>query len=64
MTIPAFKQALGELIDEQIERVQAMVEELETNADAAALASVAESKLDQTPEAYRLLNYVMNVEES
>ena len=57
--VPAYKQLLGELIDEQIERLQAMVEELEKNADADALASVAESKLDQTPEAYRLLNYVM-----
>jgi hypothetical protein len=55
----ASKQEFVELIDEQIERLQAMVEEFKTNADAAALASVAESKLDQTPEAYRLLNYVV-----
>ena len=58
-TAPAFKQVLGELIDEQIERLQAMVEEFETNADAAAVANVDESKLDQTPEAYRLANFVM-----
>ena len=56
--MPAFKQLLGELIDEQIERLQAMVEEFETNADETAQAAVADSKLDQTPEAYRLLNYV------
>jgi hypothetical protein len=59
VTVPAFKQALGELIDEQIERLQAMVEEFKTNADEAVQTSVAESKLDQTPEAYRLLNYVV-----
>ena len=57
--VPAYKQLLGDLIDQQIERLQAMVEVFEANADGAARASVGKSKLDETPETYRLLNYVM-----
>jgi hypothetical protein len=56
--VSPFKQLLGELIDEQIERLRAMEEEFKTNAEEIARAAVAESKHDKTPETYRLLNYV------
>jgi hypothetical protein len=56
--VSPFKQLLGELIDEQIERLRAMEEEFKTNAEEIARAAVADSKHDQTPETYRLLNYV------
>ena len=49
---------LQDLIDQQIERLQAMVDGFEANSDEIASEAVADSKVDQTPESYRLLNYI------
>jgi hypothetical protein len=52
------RRLLIDLVDENIARLQTIVEEFEGNADETARSSVTELKCDQSPEAFRLLNYI------
>ena len=53
------RRLLVELTDENIERLETLVDEFQGNADEAAAATVAALKCDGSPETYRLLNYIM-----
>ena len=52
------RRLLIELVDLNIGRLDQMVEEFEHNAESTAAAVVSGLKCNETPEAYRLLNYI------
>jgi hypothetical protein len=59
MTIDECRQCLIALVDENIVRLQGLVDDFESRADEIAASTVAKLKCDQSPETQRLLNYIL-----
>ena len=58
VNIDEFRRLLIALVEGNIARLQSLVDEFESRGDLLAESTVAQLKCDQSPENYRLLNYL------